>query len=53
MLTGGTLFDLLNKTLCGTGSCVSGYFTKSLVAEYRPQFGTGRNFGATVIGRTG
>lgn len=52
LLSGG-LLDALAKILCGVGSCIYGYFTKTLVPRSQPVFGTGRNFGATVIGRIG
>jgi hypothetical protein len=52
ILTGGLLTGL-NSTLCGLTNCVLGYFTKTLVPMPRPVFGTGPNYGATVIGRTG
>ncbi|GIE28406.1 hypothetical protein Ait01nite_014510 [Actinoplanes italicus] len=42
------------KLLCGLQLCIYGYFTKSVVPEHLPKaFGSGRNFGVTVIGRTG
>ncbi|WP_433788874.1 pilus assembly protein TadG-related protein [Actinoplanes sp. CA-252034] len=44
----------LASTLCGLQRCVYGYFTKSIIPKHMPtQFGTTRNFGLTVIGRTG
>jgi hypothetical protein len=52
-ISGGSLTTVLNKTLCGLSNCIYGYFTKSLVPMVKPKFGTGSNFGATVIGRTG
>jgi Flp pilus assembly protein TadG len=52
-LTGGTLFALLNSVLCGTGKCIYGYFSRTVVPSTNPQFGTGNDFGATIIGRTG
>lgn len=52
-LLGGGLFAALATILCGTGSCIYGYFTKTLIPRNKPQFGTGPNFGATIIGRTG
>jgi Flp pilus assembly protein TadG len=53
LLSGGGLAPLLASTLCGLSSCVYGYFTKSLVPQSHPTFGSGANYGATVIGRTG
>jgi putative Flp pilus-assembly TadE/G-like protein len=38
---------------CAGGSCIWGYFTKTVLTMPKPQFGTGNNYGATVIGRTG
>lgn len=52
-LLSGSLLDALQTVLCGTGSCIYGYFTKTLLPRHRPVFGNGRNFGATVVGRTG
>jgi hypothetical protein len=52
-LLNGNLPGLLQSTLCGASSCILGYFTKSLVPVDAPVFGTGPNYGATVIGRTG
>lgn len=56
LFTANNIFKLLTDVLCGlvagTG-CVYGYFTKSLVTQSNPQFGTGTNYGATIIGRTG
>lgn len=44
----------LASTLCGLQRCVYGYFTKSIIPEHMPtKFGTTKNFGLTVIGRTG
>ncbi|SDS56613.1 Tad domain-containing protein [Actinoplanes derwentensis] len=52
ILSGG-LLAALTTLLCTTAACIYGYFTKTLVPHSRPVFGTGPNFGATVIGRTG
>ncbi|GAA1651975.1 TadE/TadG family type IV pilus assembly protein [Actinoplanes couchii] len=52
LLSGG-LLGALTTLLCTTAACITGYFTKTLIPHSRPQFGTGPNFGATVIGRTG
>jgi hypothetical protein len=52
-LLNGGLPGLLQNTLCGLSQCILGYFTKTLVPLDSPSFGTGPNFGATVIGRTG
>ncbi len=52
-LLNGNLPGLLQSILCGTSSCILGYFTKTLVPVNAPVFGTGPNYGATVIGRTG
>jgi Flp pilus assembly protein TadG len=50
----GALPQGINDALCLTSACVTGYFTKSLVPVTRPTgFGTGQDFGATVVGRTG
>jgi Flp pilus assembly protein TadG len=55
----GTLSSLNNlapalaSALCGLSNCIYGYFTKAVVPAARPVFGTGTNYGATVIGRTG
>jgi hypothetical protein len=43
----------LAATLCGLGNCIYGYFTKALVPQNRPVFGSTQDFGAKVIGRTG
>ena len=48
-----TLTDAVTTTLCTLSACVFGYFTKTLVPRSNPRFGTGNNFGATIIGRTG
>jgi hypothetical protein len=53
LISGGGVPSLLSATLCGVGSCVYGYFTRTLVPQSHPVFGTGTNFGATIIGRTG
>jgi hypothetical protein len=54
LLSGGSLAPTVASTLCSVVStCVYGYFTKSLVPESHPVFGTGTNYGATIIGRTG
>jgi len=50
--TGG-LTNPVNTVLCGVGQCIYGYFTRTVVPMSRPTFGTGGNYGATVIGRTG
>jgi hypothetical protein len=52
-LLNGGLAGLLQGALCGLSQCILGYFTKTLVPLDSPTFGTGGNFGATVIGRTG
>ncbi|MFD0517881.1 Tad domain-containing protein [Paractinoplanes durhamensis] len=53
ILSGG-LTQGLNDVLCIVSACITGYFTKTLVPLSRPTgFGTGQNFGATVIARTG
>ncbi|WP_250004465.1 Tad domain-containing protein [Actinoplanes sp. M2I2] len=52
-LLNGGVAGLLQSVLCGTSQCILGYFTKTLVPVDIPSFGTGPNFGATVIGRTG
>nr|WP_221379630.1 Tad domain-containing protein [Actinoplanes polyasparticus] len=52
-LLNGGLPGLLQSALCGLSQCILGYFTKTLVPLDSPTFGTGPNFGATVIGRTG
>ncbi|HWS33117.1 MAG TPA: Tad domain-containing protein [Actinoplanes sp.] len=52
LLSGG-LLAALQTILCSTSACIYGYFTKTLLPRSRPRFGTGQNFGATVIGRTG
>jgi Flp pilus assembly protein TadG len=43
----------VSTLLCGVANCIYGYFTKALVPAARPVFGTGSNYGATMIGRTG
>lgn len=53
LLSGGGLAPTAASALCGTSSCVYGYFTKSLMPQSRPRFGAGGNYGAMVIGRTG
>ncbi|MBU2664190.1 hypothetical protein KOI35_11875 [Actinoplanes bogorensis] len=50
--TGGVP-SLLQSTLCGASQCIYGYFTKSLVPVDTPVFGTGPDYGATIIARTG
>ncbi|MCY1145603.1 Tad domain-containing protein [Actinoplanes sp. Pm04-4] len=52
-LLNGSAPGLLQNLLCGVSQCILGYFTKTLVPLDSPSFGTGPNFGATVIGRTG
>ncbi|WP_430786697.1 TadE/TadG family type IV pilus assembly protein [Actinoplanes sp. G11-F43] len=52
-LLSGSLLGALQTVLCGTGSCIYGYFTKVLLPRHSPVFGNGRNFGATVVGRIG
>jgi Flp pilus assembly protein TadG len=53
ILSGG-LAQGINDVLCITSACITGYFTKTLTPATRPTgFGTGQNFGATVIARTG
>ncbi|GIF00042.1 Tad domain-containing protein [Paractinoplanes rishiriensis] len=52
LLSGGLLPAVAN-ILCGLSACIYGYFTRTLVPKAAPVFGTGPNFGATVIGRTG
>ncbi|WP_203816172.1 Tad domain-containing protein [Paractinoplanes ferrugineus] len=53
ILSGG-LAQGINDVLCITSACITGYFTKLLTPATRPTgFGTGQNFGATVIARTG
>jgi Flp pilus assembly protein TadG len=47
------LVPALASLLCGLANCIYGYFTQALVPTSRPVFGTGTNYGATVIGRTG
>ncbi|GIF18992.1 Flp pilus assembly protein TadG [Actinoplanes tereljensis] len=50
----GNLAAGLNDVLCITAACITGYFTKTLAPATRPTgFGTGQDFGATVIARTG
>ncbi|GIM94605.1 Tad domain-containing protein [Paractinoplanes toevensis] len=50
----GSLAAGLNDVLCITSACITGYFTKILAPASRPTgFGTGQDFGATVIARTG
>lgn len=55
VLSSGTPTDAIAQ--CGllglANACIYGYFTKTLVTSPRPVFGTGNNYGATVIGRTG
>jgi Flp pilus assembly protein TadG len=51
LLSNGAPTDAIAQ--CGLNACLYGYFTKSLVTMPRPVFGTGNNYGATVIGRTG
>jgi hypothetical protein len=42
------------KLLCGLQMCIYGYFTKAVIPTHLPtRFGTAKNFGVTVIGRTG
>jgi hypothetical protein len=54
VLTGaGNLTSVVNSALCGVSQCIYGYFTQTLVPRSKPFFGTGGNFGATVVGRTG
>jgi hypothetical protein len=52
LLTAG-LAPGISNLLCGLSACVYGYFTKALIPKAKPVFGTGQNFGAMVIGRTG
>ncbi|MEU4239853.1 pilus assembly protein TadG-related protein [Actinoplanes sp. NPDC026619] len=53
ILSGG-LAQGINDVLCIVSACITGYFTKVLTPATRPTgFGTGQNFGATVIARTG
>jgi hypothetical protein len=52
ILNGGLLPGVA-AVLCGLSSCIYGYFTKTLVPQHSPVFGTGPNYGATVIARTG
>ena len=54
LITGSALFSVLNSTLCSLlGACIYGYFTRTVLPERNPQFGTGKDYGATIIGRTG
>ncbi|MBM2620250.1 Tad domain-containing protein [Actinoplanes sp. LDG1-06] len=52
-LLNGSAPGLLQNALCGLSQCILGYFTKTLVPVDSPNFGTGPDFGATIIGRTG
>ncbi|MBL7262184.1 TadE/TadG family type IV pilus assembly protein [Paractinoplanes lichenicola] len=53
LLSPGGVPSLLEKALCTISSCIYGYFTRTVVPIDNPVFGTGSDFGATVIGRTG
>ncbi|NMO56183.1 hypothetical protein HH310_34020 [Actinoplanes sp. TBRC 11911] len=54
LVTGASLFSVLNTALCSAlSSCIYGYFTRTLTPQQNPQFGTGNDYGATIIGRTG
>ncbi|MCO8269830.1 Tad domain-containing protein [Actinoplanes sp. TRM 88003] len=53
LLQGNGLPSVLQKLLCTISACIYGYFTKTLVPVDLPNFGTGPDFGATIIGRTG
>jgi hypothetical protein len=53
ILTGGLLPGVAGLLCTALSDCIYGYFTQTIVPKPRPVFGTGRNFGATVIGRTG
>ncbi|GID33317.1 TadE/TadG family type IV pilus assembly protein [Paractinoplanes brasiliensis] len=53
LLSPGGVPSLLQKALCTVSACAYGYFTRTVVPVDNPLFGSGADFGATVIGRTG
>ncbi|GAB2625694.1 hypothetical protein Aab01nite_16030 [Paractinoplanes abujensis] len=52
LLSPGGVPSLVQNVLC-TLNCIYGYFTRTVVPIDNPVFGTGSDYGATVIGRTG
>jgi hypothetical protein len=52
-LLGGSVPATIDGLGCGLSFCISGYFTQTVSPMPRPQFGTGKDYGAVVIGRTG
>ncbi|WP_250035119.1 pilus assembly protein TadG-related protein [Paractinoplanes maris] len=53
LLQGNGVPSLVQKLTCTLSACIYGYFTRVLTPVDSPAFGTGRDYGVTVIARTG